>query len=263
MTWIVGRALPFGYAAAVSDVRVTIGNVHRDCLQKVHEVGPRMAMGFAGNVWIGFRMVKRLQNLLAQSDQAREPEVVARWWPYDAREVFELEAQSIADPSCELMLLSAHPTNDIGIPNIPRCSVHCFRSPGFEPVLAEPDGILPGGSKAVAIGCGNESARYREVLDHVTDFLPATGGPVMHGEFTGRMLVGVRHTILNHPNPDVSPFLQLCTVSRGYVRIMNADGRRYGVGGDVTDFTVPKLVANLDEYCAELGELGDAADARC
>jgi hypothetical protein len=265
MTWIVGRTLPFGYAAAVSDIRVTTPNGYKDCLQKVYEVGPFMALGFAGSALIGFRMVETLQNLLAvaQPDEAWEPEVVAQWWPEDAKEVFEQYAQVVDDPVCEMMLLSAHPTQDTGNPNWPRCYVHRFRSPYFEPELAEPDGVFPGGSKAVAIGCGDESSRYCEVLDHATDYNPGTHGSVMQGEFTSRLLFEVRSTVVNYPTPDVSPFLQLCTVNRLYVRIIDANGKRYGAEGDVTDFTVPKLAKNLVELDRELQDLGGSANARC
>lgn len=265
MTWIVGKALPFGYAAAVSDIRVTTPDGTWDCLQKVHEVGPFMAMGFAGSPLIGFRMVETLQNLLAvaQPDEAWEPESVAQWWPEDAREVFKRDAPLVDDPVCELMLLSAHPTQDTGDPNWPRCYVHRFRSPDFEPELAEPDGIIPGESKAIAIGCGNESVPYREMLDHTTEDFSGTHGPVMHGHFTSRLLSAVRLTVVNNPNPDVSPLLQLCTVTRMHVRIIAADAKRYGPGGEVTDFTVPKLATNLSELDSVLQGSGGAAKARC
>jgi hypothetical protein len=265
MTWIVGRAFPFGCAAAVSDIRVTHKNgLIKDCLQKVHHVGPFMALGFAGSALIGLRMVEKLQSLLgeAQPDEAWAPEVVAQWWPEEAREVFEENARLIDDPICELMLLSAHPTQDTGDPNWPRCFVHRFRHPNFVPELADPDGLMPGGSKAVAIGCGNESDRYREVLDHSTDY-SGIHGSVMPGDFAARLLSAVRIAVVNHPTPDVSSLLQLCTVSRQYVRIINANGKRYGPGGDVTDFTVPKLATNLVELYRELQGTGDAANARC
>ena len=276
MTWIVGRAMPFGFAAAVSDIRVTTPNGHKDCLQKVYEVGgqvalfrnepnePFMAMGFAGSVFIGFRMVNRLRELLApaDSDKARDPEAVAKWWPKYAREVFEQEAQLVDDPNCELMLLSVHPTENLGVPNWAKCYVHLFRSPNFEAELAEPDGIFPGGSKAVAIGCGNESAPYRALLEQATEYNPGSFGPVIHGEFTSRLLVGIRITIANDPIPDVSPLLQLCTVNRLHVTVIDANGKRYGANS-FDDFTVPKLATNFDELDLELQGLGGAANARC
>lgn len=265
MTWIVGRALPFGFAAAVSDIRVTTPNGHKDCLQKVHKVGPFMAMGFAGSALIGLLMVERLQQLLAaaQPDEAWEPEAVAQWWPEDAKEIFENVAQKADDPSCELMLLSAHPRQDTGGSNWAKCYVHLFRSPDFEPELAQPDGIIPGGSKAVAIGCGHESAHYREVLDRASEYVSGTHGPVMHGTLTGPLLAAVRLAVVNHPTPGVSRLLQLCTVSRLRVDVIDANAKRYRRGGEVEDFTVPRLATNLFELDLELQGLGGAANARC
>jgi hypothetical protein len=264
MTWIVGRAMPFGYAAAVSDIRVTTKNGYKDCLQKIYEVGPFMALGFAGSALIGFLMVETLKNLLAeaQPDEAWEPEAVVEWWPEYARGVFEEYAPKVDDPTCELMLLSAHPTQDTGNPHWPRCYVYLFRSPNFEPELAEPGG-LPGASKAVGIGCGNESASYSDFLDNVTDYSLGPHGPVVLGEFTFRLLLGVRLTVVNHPTPDVSPLLQLCTVSRPLVRIIAADGTRHGAGGDITYYTVPKLATSIEELDRVLQDLGGSANARC
>ena len=105
MTWIVGRSMPFGFASAVSDIRVTTRDGrYKDCLQKVYEVGRFMALGFAGSVVIGFRMVEMLQDELAAAnhDEAWNPEEVAKWWPECAREVFEREAQDEDNPTCEL-----------------------------------------------------------------------------------------------------------------------------------------------------------------
>jgi hypothetical protein len=266
MTWIVGKALPFGYAAAVSDIRVTTPNGHKDCLQKVHKVGPFMAMGFAGSPLIGFQMVDGLRTLLAAGqpdDAACEPEAIAQWWPQEARELFRQVAHQADDPTCELILLSAHPTQDVGIPNWARCYVHSFRSPHFEPERAEPNAIGPGGSKAVAIGCGNELALYREALDHAPEDYVGTHGPARYGEFVGRLVSGVRLRVVEYPTPYVSPLLQICIVSRQFIRIIDANGTRYGPGGEVTDFTVPKLATNLLELDLELQGLGGSAKARC
>src|SRR6266508_1806553 len=84
MTWIVGRALPWGCAAALSDIRVTLADRSEvDCLQKIYPVGRFIALGFAGSVAIGFGMVGRLRQLLGtvKPGEAWEPDVVAEWWP--------------------------------------------------------------------------------------------------------------------------------------------------------------------------------------
>jgi hypothetical protein len=222
-----------------------------------------MALGFAGTVRIGFRMVEKLRALRAASklEEKWEPETLAQWWPKVASEVFQKEAQGGED--CELMLLSAHPTQDLGIPNWAKCSVYLFRSPNFDPDPAEPDEIYPAGSKTVAIGCGNELAPYRALLDRPTEFHTGRHGPVEHGLFTSRLLFEIRSTIFEHPTSDVSPILQLCTVNRLHVDIINANGKRYAVGGGVTDFTVPRLATNLDELRVEIQDEGNVANARC
>ena len=82
MTWIVGRSTLFGYAAGISDICVTLADrTERDCLQKVYPVGRFMAMGFAGSVQIGFKMVTRLADLLKTDDleMAWLPEAVIDW----------------------------------------------------------------------------------------------------------------------------------------------------------------------------------------
>src|SRR6266511_2331168 len=77
MTWIVGRAVPWGCAAALSDIRVTLADRSEvDCLQKIYPVGRFIALGFAGSVAIGFGMVGRLRQLLGtvKPGEACEPE---------------------------------------------------------------------------------------------------------------------------------------------------------------------------------------------
>jgi hypothetical protein len=272
MTWIVGKAMPFGFAAAVSDTRVTTPKGLKDCLQKIFPVGRFMALGFAGSVVIGLEMVETLSQLLNEAgpDGAWEPAAVAEWWPKDAKAVFKRLAPFVDDPLCELLLLAAHPSEHTGNAAWPRCYVYRFRSPAFEAELAaaergEPSSTkvigVPGTSTAMAIGCGNELARYREILEH--HFEVPTGGPITHSMLAAQLLVGVRLTIVNNPSPDISPFLQLCTVTRGRVEVRNADGKRYGPNSEVDDYTVPNLARTPSELAEALKNLGGTARARC
>jgi hypothetical protein len=161
------------------------------------------------------------------------------------------------------MLLSAHPTQDLGLRNWARCYVHTFRSPRFDPEFAEPDGIAPGASETVSIGCGNESAFYRQALDHDPADYVGTHDPVLYGEFVGQLLRRVRLRVVHHPTPAVSPLLQICVVNRLFVRVIPANAKRYGRGGEVTDYNVPKLATTLDDLHVALEGLGGAANARC
>ena len=157
MTWIVGRVMPFGYATAISDIRVTLADgAEVDCLQKIHRVGRFMAMGFAGSLRIGLAMVNRLTEVLRTTDpkMAWDPNAVAELWPERAREVFNSFEEVDTARGCQLLLLSAHPTEDVGFPHWSRCFVHRFREPEFTAELARPSKVLPGSSEVVSIGCG-------------------------------------------------------------------------------------------------------------
>src|SRR6266508_493814 len=110
MTWIVGRALPWGCAAALSDIRVTLADRSEvDCLQKIYPVGRFIALGFAGSVAIGFGMVGRLRQLLGtvKPGEAWEPDVVAEWWPEDARKVFAAFPEGEQSLGCHLLMAGA------------------------------------------------------------------------------------------------------------------------------------------------------------
>jgi len=91
----------------VSDIRVTFtladrSKIEADCLQKIYEVGPFIALGFAGSVRIGFRMVERLRQLLGglKPGQTWKPDVVAELWPEEARKVFARFSKRQQDLQC-------------------------------------------------------------------------------------------------------------------------------------------------------------------
>jgi hypothetical protein len=158
MTWIVGRVLPWGYAVAVSDIRVTFDNGSEvDCLQKIYEVGPSIALGFAGSVPIGFRMVERMRQLLGglKPVQPWEPDVVAELWPEHARKVFARFSKREQDRKCYLLMVGAHPSRDNGF--APMTYVYRFKSPDFVPQLA-------GANEIVSIGIGEAFEEYSQRL---------------------------------------------------------------------------------------------------
>jgi hypothetical protein len=255
MTWIVGRSMPFGYAAGISDVRVTLedGTEH-DCLQKIYPVGRFIAMGFAGSVIIGFEMVDRLTDLLRSDDpkKAWDASAIAEWWPGDAREVFSGFGEDDAKKGSELILLSAHPTEDLGNPLWPRCSVHRFRAPNFMPELA-------GAWDVVSIGSGAGVDLYGEALDYsatnYTDLQQEVGNP---GGASYGLMFTVSMTVERNPVPCISPLFQICIVRRGGIDIHHSNRRSFGASAG--DLVMPRLATNA----YELGEmlLGDGLNAK-
>jgi len=98
----------FGYSIGISDVRVTLKDgSERDCLQKLHSVGPFIVAGFSGSVKDGFAMIDALRVELGgiPSDQAWDPTAVAEWWPSVARYTFAQFDTEFQRRGCDLMLL--------------------------------------------------------------------------------------------------------------------------------------------------------------
>ena len=254
MTWIVGRATMFGYAAGISDVRVTLGDDSElDCLQKIHPVGKFMALGFAGSVAIGFDMVEHLTELLRRDepDMTWDPHEVAEWWPEDAKQVFDKASSICQDQGCHLMLLSAHPTENAGDAPWARCYVHRFRAPGFVAEECQ-------GSEVVSIGSGSGEDPYLQVLRDVgadpTNLMLEAGGP---GGAGSGLAMAVALTVDRNPVPTVSPYVQTCLVRRGAISIGPVVKR-------VADPGPPTLACNRNELEALLRGTGATAEqARC
>lgn len=137
MTWVVGTPTMFGYGFGISDIRVTLGDGSEvDCLQKIYPVARWAAAGFAGSVKIGFAMIDKLSRMgnSIEEPYAIIPAVFAREWPTYARKVFEhFPDERERRSGSHLMLISTDPQEDNGNPNCPRCYVHIFKSPDFEP----------------------------------------------------------------------------------------------------------------------------------
>src|SRR6266849_5285344 len=209
MTWIVGRPVIFGYAAGISDIRVTLADgSERDCLQKIYPVGKFMALGFAGSVHSWFCMVARLTELL-QSDEpetAWVPEAVVEWWPADAQEVFGRSPPGEQENGCELMLLSAHPCENAGDGPWPRCYVHRFRAPDF----AAEQGM---NDEVVSIGKGSGLEPYAEALkaasNNFAHLQMEVGNP---GGAAYGLMTAVRFAVERTPVSGISPHLQICIV---------------------------------------------------
>ena len=219
MTWIVGTEVPFGYAAGISDIRVTLANgEERDCLQKIYPVGQHLAMGFAGSVAIGFAMIERFTELLFAADESMtwDPAVVAEWLPEDARQVFDGASEEERELQSHLMLIGVHPSQNNGDSSWPRSYVYTFRFPHFEAVQAKP-------REVVGIGCGTAVEPCRKALvrlstDHeaMVSLLQAERTPGGIATMLGMQLT----FMLKETQPKgISSHLHFCWVYRGRVVI--------------------------------------------
>ena len=160
MTWVISAGVPLlGYAVAISDIRVTLGQQEKDCLQKIYQVGPYLAAGFAGSVQIGFEMIRSLQKGLRLEDPslAWDPTQIAEQWPATARKIFAKYPASVQRHGSQLILLGAHPTEDAGVHGGGRPHIYSFSWPQFELVKA-------GVYEVSSIGSGTNIAPYRDLL---------------------------------------------------------------------------------------------------
>lgn len=272
MTWIVGAGVPFlGYAVAISDIRITLGYQERDCLQKIYQIGQYLAAGFAGSVEIGFEMIRSLQKGLKVEDPALawDPTVIAEQWPPTARKIFQKYPTPTQKHGAQLILLGAHPTEDVGIPGAGRPYVYSFSWPEFEPVRARPYEVL-------SIGSGSAVAPYAKLLERYSNDHKFRS-LLMHGESmpggTATMLGSYVTSVLKrNPAPGISQHLHLCIARRGEVQIWPNDhshtGRweawslgppnntLEGQHADMNTFKMPRVATTFEQLCEMLD--GDA-----
>jgi len=268
MTWIVGRALPWGYAAALSDIRVTLADRSEvDCLQKIYPVGPFIALGFAGSVAIGFRMVERMRQQLGglKPGQSWKPDVVAELWPEEARKVFARFSKWEQDLTCQLLMVGADPTRNNGDGPFAITYVYRFNSPDFVPQLA-------GANEIISIGSGEVVAEYSQELRKLDerggfDFLQMeVGNP--GGSALG-LLYLISQKVEATPKPGISHHMHVCVARRGEILLGNNNQRRGEIRYDKNnlhnivesseeDFTMPHVAQSHAEFKRMLRDRGKA-----
>lgn len=247
MTWIVGAAPPIGYAVGISDIRVTfVDGSERDCLQKIYPISAFIALGFAGSVRIGFGIVDALKNHLRDLPEG------AAWFPNDvaddlvliAKEIFQRSALTEQQLRSELILLGAHPNEDIGIPGYARCTVHTLSSPNFAAV--------PSAGKVVSLGSGTGVAKYKEMLEfyssHENVLLFLKGEMMGAGMGFLPLSMSMQKTVEEHPTPGISQHTHICVVRRGSVYVGTNDEDRYPPTGEKIEFRMPPVATTWNEF---------------
>lgn len=254
MTWVIGRAGPFGHAVGLSDIQVTLRDDSQyDCLQKIHRVSPNMVLGFAGSVAIGLEAVAQMRVALHRANDSDrwDPGYVAETLPNCMRRLFESFSDEEKSLTCELMLLSAHPTRNDGPAPWARCYVHRFYSPDFEPSEVAP-------AQIVSIGSGSSVKPYAEALEKLrsdTDmFKLEVGYPV--GSALG-LMVSLSSLLECNPTTGISQFLQIYIVGRDEVRFGNngSDAESESGRGGV----MPDVARNMAELRNLLGKVGTSS----
>ena len=242
MTWVIGRSGPFGHAIGISDIRITLqdGSEH-DCLQKIYKVAPQLVLGFAGAVAIGLEVVAQLtKSLLPHEDYGGwDPHYIAEGLPTRIRTLFGTFSANERSRGCELMLLSAHPTENDGAAPWARCYVYRFYAPNFEPIEAAQTEI-------VSIGSGTDVKPYREALDNLSknadvykleELFPGGSGFALMSSLTS--------LLLRSPTTGISKHLHICLVGRTKVSL--GTNNPYISDTQGTDKAMPKVARSMDE----------------
>jgi hypothetical protein len=163
MTWIVGMPTMWGYSIGISDVRVTLADGSEyDCLQKIYPIAQSIALGFAGSVRIGFKMINVMKDWLhnEEPNHAWIPLETADLWPEIARAVFAAAPSTEQAGQCALIMLSADPTVVTGLG--PQTYVHIFKSPDFIPIRVRTHRVS-------GIGSGSFIDEYKQYLEEISD----------------------------------------------------------------------------------------------
>ena len=264
MTWIVGRTIPFGYSVALSDIRVTLGDGREvDCLQKIYPVGPFIAMGFAGSVSIGFAMIERARQLMnpLETGMAWEPDVVAEWWPSDAREVFAAMSSEAQENGCHLLMIGAHPSKNNGDSSWAMSYVFRFRSPNFEATSTRADEVVSIGSGEGVTEYMNALERMGGISEEAFQFLQLE--QIRPGGSAWGLMQSISHVVESTPTPGISHHLHVCLALRGEIRL--STNNRETIGGDTsTDVVMPPVATTMEQLIVMLNLSAEAAaDARC
>jgi hypothetical protein len=251
MTWVIGRAGPFGHSIGLSDIRVTLtdGTEH-DCLQKVYLVGSQLVLGFAGSVAIGMEIVSQLSNALyiPDKDGIWDPLYVANMLPTDTKKLINRFPKLEKDLGCELILLSVHPTWNDGAAPWAKCYVHRFFSPEFEPIEAS-------NAEIVSIGSGSSVKTYIDVLAELTEDMEVFKLELGIPGGSGLGLMSSITSILNKtPSPGISQYLQIVLVGRNRVRIGMNSGYVNGEQSEKPE--MPRIATSLEELQDILDQKG-------
>jgi hypothetical protein len=242
MTWVIGRAGPFGYAVGLSDIRVTFADgTERDCLQKIYRIGSQLALGFAGSVAIGLETISQLSAALyvPQKDSAWVPQFVAENLSGGMQRLFNSFPEEERRLGLQLILLAAHPSENDG-PIWARCYVYRFSSPDFGPALAGP-------AQIVSIGSGSKVTPYADALRRLEEDNELLTFQQYHEDAISIMLMSsITSELKKLPIKGISPHLHICIVGRGATRI--GTNNTQAIGAPELNFEMPPVATNMEEF---------------
>jgi len=171
----------------------------------------------------------------------------------EAKSAVGIEASPIEERmyGAAILMVSAHPTEDLGSPRDPRIYTIEMKWPGFEPTIASDF------SRIFSIGRGSGVALYRDTLQ---ELMPENGyHPLMQLDVgdTGGWATGIAfqlsRAIRKHPEQGISKYLHVGVVTRRKYHIMPYDWSETK-DGKWTEVRMPKVATNWSELVQLLSD---------
>lgn len=236
----------------VSDVRITLRDPsgkrpdeEREGVRKVYPVAPNIAMGFAGNIDAGLKLVSDFAVMMRRSvpdgHVTYEPSRAIFKWARRARHHWaNTMPNKERDGGCALIFVAAlTPTGPFT-----RTVGYTLHAPDFTP------NPIPAG-KARSIGSGAHVPEYISELEKLAaDDFELVQFETMYWDHTGgagmAVSVAVSEAIDKHTVPGISPHLHICSVRFGAVEIGTND--REALTPGVESRIMPPVVESWNEW---------------
>jgi hypothetical protein len=265
MTWVVGIPHLLSAAIGLGDVRITVRHgrhssaVEEVGVQKLHEIAPWVAMGFAGSIELGFRAVNDFRHFLSSVPEGGMvyPGFVTWHWARRVRYIFNRLSVDERRGGLELLILGASP----GVEPFPvPTHGYILRGPRFdvEAILPEKSGSIGSGSAVPAlVGALDDLLDQPEDLFGILQFAVGDMGNIVLP-----VSILLTEAIQAVADPTISEHLHLCFLTRGEIRIGTNDMESL-TPEIVESRAMPPVARNLGEFRALAQELGiSAGDAR-
>jgi len=250
MTWVIGISTAFGYGIVLSDICVTYEKDGKqetiNALQKAYPLGPFIIGGFAGSVDIGLRMLRHLHEFLripkSEGDYAWKVDWVAKNWQPMAQKIFNKYPRNEQAAGSHLLILGAHPTEDVGIPGEAKVHIAVLKSPNFDPIIREDDFLV-----IESIGTGAEAykTKLEIILKNPFDIAQMeVNNPGGMGQVLKSLLTDC---LKKNPVTGISEHLHTFLVRRGEIICGNNDYHEWCQDGTEFQFEMPPLAKSHKE----------------
>jgi hypothetical protein len=220
-------------------------------VQKIHRVAGNFAVGFAGNIDAGFRMVAGLEQAIRETvppdHGLNEPGRFLHLWARRVRFVWKNRLpDNEKQGGCDLLAVIARPPVNNGL-TWPTDG-WIMRHPDFKPER------IPR-REARSIGSGEHVDEYARELEKLGgEFMQLQTFEVAAWQETGGVLFPIAlvltDLIQKHEQPGISPHLHLCSVRWGQIEIATNDRDTFSEGQPVPDLRMPTVARNPTEWQA-------------